>query len=49
MFQILAAEINFGYRSFQTVQTETFNGVKLHNLKQLVELVDNCRCVVAPN
>ncbi|KAL3146345.1 hypothetical protein ABBQ32_003036 [Trebouxia sp. C0010 RCD-2024] len=42
LFQILAAEINFGYK-FQTVKCEQFNGQELHNLKQLAEAVDTCK------
>ncbi|DBA92177.1 hypothetical protein WJX77_001540 [Trebouxia sp. C0004] len=42
LFQILAAEINFGYK-FQTVKCELFNGQELHNLKQLAEAVDACK------
>ena len=38
LFQILAAEINFGYK-FQTVQCVSFNGAGLRNIRQLAELV----------
>ena len=44
LFQILAAEINFGYR-FQTVRCETLNGTELKNLTQMATLVDSCQCV----
>ena len=42
LFQILAAEINFGYK-FQTVQCLSFNGSELPNLKALAQAVDSCR------
>ena len=38
LFQILAAEINFGYK-FQTAQCVSFNSVDLRNIRQLAELV----------
>ena len=38
LFQILAAEINFGYK-FQTAQCLSFNGQDLRNVRQLAELV----------
>ena len=38
LFQILAAEINFGYR-FQTAQCVQFNGQDLRNVRQLAEMV----------
>ena len=38
LFQILAAEINFGYK-FQTAQCVSFNGADLRNIRQLAELV----------
>ena len=43
LFQILAAEINFGYR-FQTVQCMTFNGSKIQNLSHMATMVDSCPC-----
>lgn len=43
LFQILAAEINFGYR-FQTVQCMSFNGTKIQNLKHMATMVDSCPC-----
>eukprot|EP00891_Asterochloris_glomerata_P000822 jgi/Astpho2/822/e_gw1.00016.51.1_t len=41
LFQILAAEINFGYK-FQCVRCEAFNGIELHSLEQLAREVDSC-------
>ncbi|BDA41920.1 Protease Do-like 10, mitochondrial [Coccomyxa sp. Obi] len=41
LFQVLAAEINFGYK-FQTVRCQTFNGEEVRNLARLAELVDSC-------
>lgn len=38
LFQILAAEINFGYK-FQSVRCLAFNGVPLRNLTHLAHLV----------
>lgn len=43
LFQILAAEINFGYR-FQTVRCESLNGQGVCNLRSLATLVDRCQC-----
>ena len=45
LFQILAAEINFGYK-FQTVQCLTFNGTELPNLRALAQQVDSCTCAL---
>lgn len=39
LFQVLAAEINFGYK-FQTVRMMEFNGVAVQNLRHVAELVD---------
>ena len=41
LFQILAAEMNFGYK-FQTVRLERFNDSRICNLKGLAESVDQC-------
>ncbi|EIE25461.1 trypsin-like serine protease [Coccomyxa subellipsoidea C-169] len=41
LFQVLAAEINFGYK-FQTVRCESLNGEEVRNLARLAELVDSC-------
>ncbi|KAK9810951.1 hypothetical protein WJX73_000637 [Symbiochloris irregularis] len=41
LFQILAAEINFGYK-FQTVQCLSFNGEDLPHLRSLAQAVDSC-------
>ncbi|CAL5219318.1 g1127 [Coccomyxa viridis] len=41
LFQVLAAEINFGYK-FQTVRCEAFNGQEVRNLATFAELVDGC-------
>lgn len=43
LFQILAAEMNFGYK-FQTVRLEKFNDKSIRNLKHLAKSVDSCRC-----
>jgi len=47
LFQILAAEINFGYK-FQTAQCVSFNGADLRNIRQLAELV-RPRAVTSPS
>ena len=47
LFQILAAEINFGYR-FQTVQCKALNGAEVQNLSQLATQVDGCQCAAFP-
>ena len=47
LFQILAAEINFGYR-FQTVQCLTFNGAQIQNLSHMATMVDGCPCALRP-
>ena len=41
LFQILSAQINYGYR-FQTVRLTKFNDVEIKNLQHLAELVDTC-------
>jgi len=41
LVQVLAHEINHGYKYSVTV-CESFNGVKLTNLKHLTQLVDSC-------
>lgn len=41
LFQILAAEINFGYK-FQTIQCMSFNGTDAPNLPALAQQVDAC-------
>ncbi|KAK9834040.1 hypothetical protein WJX81_005089 [Elliptochloris bilobata] len=41
LFQVLAAELNFGYR-FQCARCETFNGTELLNLEHLAEACDSC-------
>jgi hypothetical protein len=37
--QVLAAEINFGYK-FQTIRVMEFNGEVVKNLRHLAEMVD---------
>mmetsp|Transcript_1851 Transcript_1851/g.5421 ORF Transcript_1851/g.5421 Transcript_1851/m.5421 type:complete len:526 (+) Transcript_1851:247-1824(+) len=41
LFQVLAAEINFGHNKVQAVRILGLNGVKLRNLAHLAELVDS--------
>ena len=48
LFQILAAEINFGYR-FQTVRCLSLNGQEVCNLRSLATLVDRCQCAPHPS
>mmetsp|Transcript_2030 Transcript_2030/g.5998 ORF Transcript_2030/g.5998 Transcript_2030/m.5998 type:complete len:611 (-) Transcript_2030:181-2013(-) len=39
LFQVLAAEINFGYK-FQTIRVEEFNGTPVKNLRHLADMLD---------
>eukprot|EP00200_Dunaliella_tertiolecta_P008793 CAMPEP_0202381808 /NCGR_PEP_ID=MMETSP1127-20130417/38897_1 /ASSEMBLY_ACC=CAM_ASM_000462 /TAXON_ID=3047 /ORGANISM="Dunaliella tertiolecta, Strain CCMP1320" /LENGTH=681 /DNA_ID=CAMNT_0048980879 /DNA_START=32 /DNA_END=2077 /DNA_ORIENTATION=+ len=41
LVQVLAHEINSGYK-YSVVPVESFNGVKLHNLRHLAALCDSC-------
>ncbi|CAD7703758.1 unnamed protein product [Ostreobium quekettii] len=41
LVQVLASELNFGY-NFSTMHCHSFNGMKLHNLQHLAQLVDTC-------
>ena len=41
--QVLAHEVNVGYEDFANLAVEKFNGVQIKNLKQLVELVEQCQ------
>ncbi|CAM6127525.1 unnamed protein product [Calypogeia fissa] len=40
--QVLASDVNIGYEDIEATQVLTFNGVKIRNLKQLVQLADSC-------
>lgn len=42
LFQILASPVTNGYK-MQSIQVERFNDERVQNLRQLANLVDNCK------
>ena len=41
--QVLGDEVNVGYQHLDSLVLLSINGKKVHNLKEAVEMVDNCR------
>ena len=41
--QVLGDEVNVGYQNFDSMVLDSINGKKVHNLREVVELVESCR------
>ena len=41
--QVLGDEVNAGYQHLDSLVLQSINGKKVHNLKEAVEMVENCR------
>jgi hypothetical protein len=40
--QVLSADVNHGFQELQNYQVYKVNGVKVHNLQHLAQLVERC-------
>ena len=41
--QVLGDEVNVGYQNFDSMVLDSINGKKVHNLREVVELVESCK------